>query len=103
MFGEYGEYFYFGSTEALTCYNLSYGEKKLTVKECNAVSLPGDDNKCCLQELQYEGETEYYCLPMKKSKVVDYVDEVDGDVDVSVDCSSNYLSKALIILLSLLF
>ena len=93
------EYFYTGK-EAFTCYNVT----NPSVDACNAVTIPDEDYKCCFQSFELFGVKDEDCYAFKKSKVKDYVKKAKKSADdFSVDCSSNYLSKALIILFSLLF
>ena len=96
---EFDEYIYDGK-EYETCSNVT----NPSVDACNAVTIPDEDYKCCYQSYKEKGETVDDCIAFKKSKVKDYVKEGKKEEDsFSVDCSSNYLSKALIILFSLLF
>lgn len=83
-----------------------YDEEKASVENCNSITFSDSDYKCCFESGKNdEGEDYKECGAYKKSKVKKIVDgmEEGGFKDVSIDCSSNYLSKALIILLSLLF
>lgn len=99
------EYFYTGN-EAISCIFLNINND-LSVEKCNTAEIPDKKYKCCLQSFKEEGEEEEkICMPLKKSKVKDYIKELEKDPDtddgdLSVDCSSNYLSNILIILLSL--
>jgi len=86
------------------CYD--YDEDNASVENCNSITFSDSDYKCCFESGKNdEGEDYKECFAYKKSKVKKIVDskEEGGFKDVSIDCSSNYLSKALIILLSLLF
>ena len=76
------------------------------VENCNAIKLKDDDYTCCYYTYKEDGEEIKDCIPVKKnkvSKVIDDIEDEDGYTDVSIDCSSNYISNALLILLSLLF
>lgn len=86
------------------CYD--YDEEKASVENCNSITFSDSDYKCCFESgKNIVGEDYKECNAYKKSKVKKIVDayEEAGYKDLSIDCSSNYLSKALIILLSLLF
>ena len=79
---------------------------KASVENCNKITISDKDYKCCYESYKDEdGESYNECEAIKKSKAkkVKELFEDLGFTDVSVDCSSNYLSIALIVLLSLLF
>ena len=99
---EYTDYYYAGD-KADDCNN--YNEDKASVANCNSITFSDSDYKCCFESWKIVGEELKGCTAIKKSKAKKLVDltEKGGATDVSIDCSSNYLSKALIILLSLLF
>lgn len=83
-----------------------YNESNASVENCNSITFSDSDYKCCFESgKSIDGEDYKECGAYKKSKVKKIIDayEEAGAKDVSIDCSSNYLSKALIILLSLLF
>ena len=95
------DYYYIG-TNAILCAAV----ENPSVENCNKITIDDDDYKCCyLYEKDEDGEEEKNCLAIKKNKAKKIIDfeEDDGNTDVSLDCSSNYISNALIILLSLLF
>ena len=71
------------------------------VENCNKIIISNEDYKCCLVKIKDDGDKELECAAMKKSKVSKYIKNVKDDI--SFECSSIYLSKALIILLSFLF
>ena len=93
------EYLYDGK-EAKLC-NEVEDTKEPSVSNCTSV------DKCCYLLLKFDDdeEDEKECIAMKKSKVNDFIKKYkkkyEGD-NISIDCSSNYLSKALIILFSLI-
>ena len=97
--------FTYKELEAANCYILT--GNAASVDKCSAVKFKNDDYNCCYVSEEEDGEKDTYCLGVKKSDVKDYVndaeDEADGDGEMSIDCSSNYISNALLILLSLLF
>ena len=97
--------FEYKELEALNC-NILEGNAA-SVDKCSAVEFKNDDYNCCYVSEEEDGEKETYCWGVKKSDVKDYVndveDEDEGDFSISIDCSSNYISNALLILLSLLF
>ena len=79
-----------------------------SVDNCNKITFSDDDYKCCYYSVEVDGKkVDEDCYPLKKSEVKDMIDDAedaaDGEADVSIDCSSNYISNALLILLSLLF
>ena len=83
-----------------------YDDDKASVENCNSITFSDSDYKCCFESGKAPYGDDYKeCGAYKKSKVKKIVDlmEKGGYKDLSIDCSSNYLSKALIILLSLLF
>ena len=96
------DYFYEGENSDL-CDGY---EGKASVANCNKITFSDDDYKCCFESYKADGELEEGCTAIKKSKagkLVDLYEDENGFKDVSIDCSSNYISNALIILLSLLF
>ena len=119
---EYKEYYYQGE-ESNTCAKIGETEddttrNDLTLKNCSTVVLPDENYKCCLETATVLGQTKTYCVPLKTSKVDDFINlqkesvkETGFTMDITIDCgtkdddssASNYLSKGLIILLSLLF
>ena len=83
-----------------------FPNNKASVENCNSITFSDSDYKCCFESgKDPTGDTYKECNAYKKSKAKKLVDSYEkvGYSDVSIDCSSNYLSKALIILLSLLF
>ena len=116
------DYLYSGA-EGETCEALNYDDrnayKKRTAKECLAVEIPDNNYKCCLTTYKVNGVPSGFCEPLKVSKVDDYIRYQNTNAqEITVDCegkdgntgnndssdsASNYLSKGLIILLSLLF
>ena len=82
-------------------------DDKASVDSCSAIKFDDDDYNCCFVSLEVEGEKDKYCQGVKKSKVKKIIDAVEDndevDISLSIDCSSDYISNALIILLSLLF
>jgi hypothetical protein len=86
-------------------YNCSLaGASNPSVDKCSAIKFSDDDYNCCYVTIEYSGKKTNTCWGVKKSDVKDYVNDADdGDGEISIDCSSNYISNALLILLSLLF
>ena len=82
-----------------------------SVDNCNKITFSDDDYKCCYYSVEVDGKkVDEECYPLKKSEVKDMIDDFEDaaddegySADVSIDCSSNYISNALLILLSLLF
>ena len=101
---EYKDFIY-KDLEAANC-NILIGNAA-RVDKCSAVKFKNDDYNCCYVSEEYDDYKGTYCRGVKKSDVKDYVndveDEADGEGEFSIDCSSNYISNALLILLSLLF
>ena len=102
---EYKDFRYDKFDEVANC---TYaGASNPSVDKCSAIKFSDDDYNCCYVTIEAEGRKQSYCWGVKKSDVKDYVndmnDEADGDGEMSIDCSSNYISNALLILLSLLF
>ena len=85
------------------------GVSNPSVDKCSAIKFSDEDYNCCYVTIEYEGKKiQNTCWGVKKSDVKDYVNDVndeadDDDGEMSIDCSSNYISNALLILLSLLF
>ena len=98
----------------------------LTLNECKSVKITDGKSKCCLLTAKYEKKTISQCYPLLQDKIDDFLklseeslknnkedEEENGAFQkVEVDCgdgnedgssASNYLSKALIILLYILF
>ena len=90
---DYSDFLYGGIIDGSNC---TFQSVNASVDNCKAVPLNNEDYKCCFVESGNEKE----CWGVKKKDVKDFVKDSDN---VSIDCSSNYLSKALIFLLSLLF
>jgi hypothetical protein len=92
--------------EVLNC--TSAGASNPSVDKCSAIKFSNEDYNCCYVTIEVGGKKiTDDCWGVKKSDVKDYVndyeDEADGEAEMSIDCSSNYISNALLILLSLLF
>ena len=102
---EYKDFMYDKFDEVANC--TAAGASNPSVDKCSAIKFSDDDYNCCYVTIEAEGRKRSYCWGVKKSDVKDYVndaeDEADGDGEISIDCSSNYISNALLILLSLLF
>ena len=98
------DYYYTGADVA-KCYAI-IGDKA-SADSCSAIKFDDDDYNCCFVSIDVEGEKDKYCQGVKKSKVKKLIDKMEDndevDISVSIDCSSDYISNALIILLSLLF
>ena len=81
--------------------------KDANVNNCTSITLKDDDFTCCFESYKdKDGDENKSCLAAKKKKVNKIIDGYEDDLgytDVSIDCSSNYISNALLILLSLLF
>ena len=89
-------------TDAFNCEKLTGNDA--SVDKCSAIKFSDDDYNCCYVTIEYSGKKTNTCWGVKKSDVKDYVNDADdGDGEISIDCSSNYISNALLILLSLLF
>ena len=71
-----------------------------SVENCNKIIIKDEVYKCYFVIIRDEGEKVFFRCH-KKSKISKYIKNVKDDI--SFECSSNYLSKALIILLSFLF
>ena len=83
-----------------------FDREEANVKNCTSISLEDDDFTCCFESYKYNGHEHKSCTAVKKKKVnkiIDIYEDENGFTDVSIDCSSNYISNALLILLSLLF
>lgn len=97
--------FEYKESEAHNC-NILEGNAA-SVDKCSAIKFKNDDYNCCYVSEEEDGEKDTSCWGVKKSDVKDFVndaeDEAEGDFSLSIDCSSNYISNALLILLSLLF
>ena len=77
-----------------------------SVNKCTSITLEDDDFTCCFESFKDEGDEYKGCTAAKKKKVNKIIDIYEDKLkytDVSIDCSSNYISNALLILLSLLF
>ena len=103
---EYKDFMYGKLDEVYNC-TLAGGSNP-SVDKCSAIKFSDEDYNCCHVTIEYEGKKiTDACWGVKKSDVKDYIndaeDEGDGDGEISIDCSSNYISNALLILLSLLF
>ena len=94
------DYFYTGK-DRFKCYLV----EEPNVNNCTAITLEDDEFTCCFHKYKEDGEDYEGCQPIKKNKVGKVIDEAEdeGESDVSIDCSSNYISNALLFLLSLLF
>ena len=92
-------------TDAINCEKLTGNDA--SVDKCSAVKLSNSDYSCCYVDNKILGSTTVECWAVKKEDVKDYVkdynDAGDDKTEISIDCSSNYISNALLILLSLLF
>ena len=101
---DYDDFFYDKENEVANC---TLAGVSPSVDKCSAIKFSDDDYNCCYVTIEYSGKKTNTCWGVKKSDVKDYVndaeDEADGDGEISIDCSSNYISNALLILLSLLF
>ena len=103
---DYDDFYYVGDGEDYyNCKKLT--ENDASVDKCSAVKINNGDYNCCYEIMELGGEKDISCEVVKKSDVKDFVndfnDEADDRGSVSIDCSSNYISNALLILLSLLF
>ena len=101
----FGEEYFYNGTEADSCLALNSNDD-LSVEKCNSVKISDKKYKCCFLSFKEDNKDNNFCMPLIESKVEDYIKDFEenfgDDVDISFDCSSNYLSKALIILLSLI-
>jgi len=98
------EYLYDGK-EADLCEEVKK-TKVPSVDNCTSIEISNKDYKCCYIFFKDGDYEEKECAAMKKSKVKDFIKKYEQKNEgekISIDCSSNYLSKALIILLSILF
>ncbi len=99
---DYKDYFYTGEN-AEECDDY---DSEASVDNCNNITFSDDDYKCCFESYKDDSDDEKDCRAIKKSKakkLVEAYEDEYGYTDVSIDCSSNYISNALLILLSLLF
>ena len=86
------------------------------VKDCENLKLDDDEYKCCFMEAEYkengQKQTKKACIPLTKhdyDEIKDYIkgEEEDleesgySDVDISVDCDSNYIMISLLSLILL--
>jgi hypothetical protein len=104
---EYKDFMYDKFDEVVNC---TYaGGSNPSVDKCSAIKFSNEDYNCCYVTIEAGGKKiQNTCWGVKKSDVKDYVNDVndeadDDDGEMSIDCSSNYISNALLILLSLLF
>ena len=78
-----------------------------SVEDCQKMTLDAGEYKCCLFEYEYDGGSGSECEPLTQEdydNIDDYIDKMEensgrSDLDLDIDCSSNYL---LISLLSLI-
>ena len=77
------------------------------VEDCQSKTLGTGEYKCCLYEAEWDGGSSSTCVGVSKEEYDDIDDVIDkmeeagdeADLDIDIDCSSNYL---LISLLSLI-
>ena len=73
-------------------------------KNCNDISLDDDYNCCYISGFDDENGKLNYCAPLNEDEEKKLKDIFNKDeLNISIQCSSNYISNALLILLSLLF
>ena len=77
-------------------------ENEANEEKCNDISLDGDYN-CCYLYGKDEVGVEKGCIPLNDNEKALFYALAEDGVEVSIQFSSNYISKALIIILSLLF
>ena len=77
------------------------------VEDCQSKTLGTGEYKCCLYEAEWDGGSGSGCVGVTKEEyddIDDYIDKLEeagdeADLDIDIDCGSNYL---LISLLSLI-
>ena len=74
------------------------------VEECEKLNA-GEGNHCCFIKYEYKDETETECDSLTNAQyddIKDYIskeeDESEEDVEISIDCSSNYIAISLLLL-----
>ena len=100
---DYDDFINLGA-DSVDCYKLT--ENDASVDKCSAVKLNNGDYSCCYVEEKILSMKTIKCSAVKKKDVKSYVKDYnkagDDNAEISIDCSSNYISNALLILLSLL-
>ena len=77
------------------------------VEDCQSKTLGTGEYKCCLYETEWDGGSGSGCIPLTQDQydnIDDFIDKEEensglDDIDIDIDCNSNYL---LISLLSLI-